>query len=180
MLVKRRRSTRCQRSHGGSARTPCPRPCHERVMSYFASRGPLLGAPCCFIVPGASIRSISRDQITRSRALEASANTGGDGPVACVAASSAIVISLALAGCASSSPLDCQGLASANQLQPVRNNDEPFEFHNSDADLANYSGVLMGSCDDLYGYGWQFGLSHAIPISRRRRPSSSSNRYARA
>jgi hypothetical protein len=76
-----------------------------------------------------------------------------------VAASSAIVISLALAGCASS-PVDYQGLASANQLQRVKDDEEPFQFHNSDAQFANYSKILIDPVTVYTGTDAQFG-SHS-------------------
>jgi hypothetical protein len=93
--------------------------------------------------------------LTSRIALALSLNRWRRAPLA--AASSAIVISLALAGCASSPPVDYQGLASANQLQPVKDNEEPFQFHNPDADLTKYSKILIDPVTIYTGTDAQFG-----------------------
>jgi hypothetical protein len=73
-----------------------------------------------------------------------------------IAASSAIVMSLMLAGCGSS-PVDYQGLASANQLQPVKDDEAPFQFHSPDAEFANDSKILIDPVTVYTGTDAQFG-----------------------
>jgi hypothetical protein len=66
------------------------------------------------------------------------------------------VILLALAGCASE-PVDYQGLASASQLQPVKDDEAPFQFRSPTANLKNYSKVQIDPVVIYSGPDSQFG-----------------------
>ena len=66
------------------------------------------------------------------------------------------VVLLALAGCASS-PVDYRGLASANRLQPVKDDEAPFQFRSPDADFADHSKILIDPVTIYTGSDAQLG-----------------------
>lgn len=77
----------------------------------------------------------------------------------CAATSSSIIIiiSLALAGCASSTPVAYKGLSSAGQLQPVKDDDAPFQYRSPTADPRSFSKILIDPVSIYIGEDAQFG-----------------------
>jgi hypothetical protein len=73
------------------------------------------------------------------------------------AAPPVILISLALAGCASSTPVAYQQLSSASQLQAVKDDEAPFQYRGTGADLMQYSRILIDPVTIYNGPDAQFG-----------------------
>jgi hypothetical protein len=81
-----------------------------------------------------------------------------------VAAPASIIIASALSGCASSAPVAYEGLSSAAQLQPLKDDDAPFQYRSPAADLRNYSKILIDPVTIYAGRDAQFG-----PVSQEDR-----------
>lgn len=69
----------------------------------------------------------------------------------------ATILCLALAGCSSSTPIAYQGLASAQQLHPVKNDEKPFQYRNFAAQWGRYSKILIDPVTIYDGRDSQFG-----------------------
>lgn len=69
----------------------------------------------------------------------------------------AAIACLAMAGCSSSTPVAYQGLASAQQLRPVKDDEKPFQYSNSDARWGRYTKILIDPVTIYDGRDGQFG-----------------------
>jgi hypothetical protein len=72
-------------------------------------------------------------------------------------AGSLVSACLAVAACSSSTPVDYQGLASAHQLRPAKDDETPFQYRDNAVALANYSKILIDPVTLYDGPDAQFG-----------------------
>lgn len=69
----------------------------------------------------------------------------------------ATVACLTMAGCSSSTPVAYQGLASAQQLHPVKDDEKPFQYRNPTVHWASYTKILIDPVTIYDGQDAQFG-----------------------